>query len=628
MDVKELPARPNLDQYKKQAKDLIKICASGDPDGVWRIKRNNPRLAKLSDEKFCKVALRLADAQLAIAREHGFESWPKFARHIDDLTRATSPVSKFEAATDAVVAGDLATLEQLLREDPELARARSSRAHRATLLHYVAANGVEDFRQRTPGNAVAILQLLLKAGASVDAVIEAYGAKWTALGLAASSVHPQRAGVQPALMETLLEAGAAIEGISGGPRPLIAALANGRGKAAEFLARQGARLDLEAAAGVGRLDVVMSFFDDDGDLKPGATKTQMESGFLWACEYGRNEVVDFLLNRGVDIRTQANTGQTGLHWAVVGGQLDTMKFLLERGAPLEAANIYGGTALGQALWSAANGDRRIDYVPVVATLLAAGAKIDEVTYPTGSQRLDEVLQRFGAKPPQASARQPTAGTASAVANDLIQRALQARREKRLLDAKHDLAEAVALFRERGSRNNLARALRELGELERHLPDANAAIQHYGEAIAILRELDGPLRLAHALRHLGDVHHEAGHTALAEIHYQEALALYRSNEDTRPLELANAIRSLAVLKGEAAEIEEATKLWREAHDLYLAVNVAAGVAESAARLAILAWRQGDRERSREWLRAAKAAAEASDDPKSPRYVDQVRAMIES
>ena len=111
-------------------------------------------------------------------------------------------------------------------------------------------------------------------------------------------------------------------------------------------------------------------------------------------------------------------------------------------------------------------------------------------------------------------------------------------------------------------------------------------------------------------------------------YQEALALYRSNEDTRPLELANAIRSLAVLKGEAAEIEEATKLWREAHDLYLAVNVAAGVAESAARLAILAWRQGDRERSREWLRAAKAAAEASDDPKSPRYVDQVRAMIES
>jgi hypothetical protein len=93
-------------------------------------------------------------------------------------------------------------------------------------------------------------------------------------------------------------------------------------------------------------------------------------------------------------------------------------------------------------------------------------------------------------------------------------------------------------------------------------------------------------------------------------------------------LANAVRSLAVLKGEAPEIEEATRLWQEAHDLYATVNVAAGVAESAARLAILAWRQADELRSREWLSAAKAAADASGDPKSLQYVGQVQAMIES
>ncbi len=184
------------------------------------------------------------------------------------------------------------------------------------------------------------------------------------------------------------------------------------------------------------------------------------------------------------------------------------------------------------------------------------------------------------------------------------------------------------MRKPGTRSELARALRELGELERHLPDAESALQHYEEAIAILRGLDEPLRLAHTIRHLGDVHHDAGRAALAEPCYQEALALYRGDESTRPLELANAIRSLAVLKGEAGEIEEATRLWQEAHDLYTSVDVPAGVAESAARLAILAWRQGDGSQSREWLSAAKAAADASEDPNSLRYVAQVRAMIES
>jgi tetratricopeptide (TPR) repeat protein len=628
MDAKELPARPNLEQYKKQAKELIKISTSGDPDGLARIKRQHVRLAKLSDAEFRGASIRLADAQLVIAREHGFESWPKFAQHIEALTRQNSSVSKFEAAADAIVAGDLATLERLLREDPELVRARSSRAHRATLLHYVAANGVEDFRQKTPKNAVAVAGLVLKAGAEVDATTEVYGAKSTTLGLVASSIHPLRAGVQIALLETLLEHGAAIAGVPGGSSPLIAALQNGRAEAAEFLAQRGARLDLEGAAGVGRLDVVQSFFNQDGSLTADATKAQMESGFLWACEYGRTGVVDFLLTKGADLGAQGNTGLTALHWAVVGGQLEAIKLLLEHKAPLEATNVYGATVLGQALWSATNGDRRIDYVAIIETLLAAGAKVDAVEYLTGNERLDEVLQRYGAKLPGTAARQQTPRTTSEVAENLMQRALQARREKRLSDAQRDLKDAVELSREQGTRSELARALRELGELERHLPDGDAALRHYEEAVAILRELDQPTRLAHTIRHLGDVHHDAGRAALAEPCYQEALTLYRRSEVTRPVELANAVRSLAVLKGEAAQIEEATVLWREAHDLYGVVNIPAGVAESAARLALLAWRQGDRPRSREWLSSASAAADASEDPKSARYVGQVRAMIES
>jgi len=341
-DLTPLPERPNLEQYKKQAKDMVKAA----------------KLSPVSTE------LTLADAQLTIAREHGFESWPKFALHVKELTKLSSPISNFEAAADAIVAGDVTKLTALLDEQPDLVRARSTRGHQATLLHYVGANGVEDYRQKSPANAVDVATVLLKAGAEVDAVARIYGED-TALGLVATSIHPQRAGVQLALMELLLGYGAGLGSI------LIAALHNGRKEAAEFLASRGAQLDLEGAAGVGRLDVVKSFFDAAGGLKGGATTSQMELGFLWACEYGRNEVVEFLLERGVELDAQQNTGLAGLHWAVVGAQLETVKLLLERGASLEARNRYGGTPLGQALWCKSNSDD-VDYMPIIEMLIQAG----------------------------------------------------------------------------------------------------------------------------------------------------------------------------------------------------------------------------------------------------------------
>ena len=397
MDARQLPSRPSLEQYHKQAKELLKAYKSGDSDALQRIKRYHPHASKLGE-------LTLADAQLVIAREHAFESWPRFAAHIEALGRESSPVSQFELAADAIVGGDAATLKHLLRENPELIRERSTRVHRATLLHYLGANGFEDYRQKSPKNAVEIAKILLSAGAEVDAVADTYG-KGTTLGLVATSVHPRLAGVQIALLEALLEAGAAIDGVAGGWNPLIAALKNGRGEAAQFLAQRGARLGLEGAAGVGRLDLVESFFDEDGRLRANATKAQMESGFLWACEYGRNGVVDFLLQKAVDLRTQANTGLTGLHWAVVGGQLATIQLLLEQGAPLEVKNIHGGTALGQALWSALNGDPAIDYVQIIDTLIRAGAKIEPgslawlAQQPGASStktRLEASLRRHGA----------------------------------------------------------------------------------------------------------------------------------------------------------------------------------------------------------------------------------------
>jgi len=74
--------------------------------------------------------------------------------------------------------------------------------------------------------------------------------------------------------------------------------------------------------------------------------------------------------------------------------------------------------------------------------------------------------------------------------------------------------------------------------------------------------------------------------LAEPCYYEALALYRSHKKPPPLDLANAIRPLAILKDDAGEVEDAKRLWEEARNLYAEADVREGVAESAARLARL------------------------------------------
>src|SRR5258706_16467940 len=80
----------------------------------------------------------------------------------------------FEAAVEAIIHGDLDALKALLGAHPELVRSRSMLPHRATLLHYIAANGVEGDRQKTPANAVEIALALLKAGAEVDALADMY----------------------------------------------------------------------------------------------------------------------------------------------------------------------------------------------------------------------------------------------------------------------------------------------------------------------------------------------------------------------------------------------------------------------------------------------------------------------
>lgn len=416
-DVLPLPSSPSLERYRKLAKELVKACKSGDENAIaawtnqWieslaKLTNKKPTLAEKTrdanrTESFARERLStgctLADAQFVIARSHGFGSWPKFVRHLEALARKDSSEARFEAAADAIVTGKIAVLKRLLRQDRQLVQMRSTREHRATLLHYVAANGVENYRQKTPKNIAQITNVLLKAGADIDATADVYGGGATTLGLAATSVHPELAGVQEELLQTLLNHNATIDlqrSAGNNDSAVLGSLANGRAKAAAFLASRGARLTLESAAGIGRLDLVGAYFDDDGNLKAAATKKQMESGFLYACGYGHTDVVEFFLKREVDQTIHGGDGQTGLHRAVIGGHLDTVKLLLQHNPPLEAKNTYGGTVVGQTLWSAAHGGDPENYIRIIEALLTAGAKLLS-RHPPVNQRIDAWLEKHG-----------------------------------------------------------------------------------------------------------------------------------------------------------------------------------------------------------------------------------------
>src|SRR2546430_4915129 len=102
------------------------------------------------------------------------------------------------------------------------------------------------------------------------------------------------------------------------------------------------------------------------------------------------------------------------------------------------------------------------------------------------------------------------------------------------------------------------------------------------AVASARRREDPLKLAHTIRHLGDAYYYAGRWALAEPCYVEALSIYRRHERSPQLDLANAIRSFAVLKDEVGAAEQSQSLWQEAHDLYVALKISAGGGTNAAR----------------------------------------------
>lgn len=271
----------------------------------------------------------------------------------DSVPRDAALADVFPITVRAVKMGDVETLTRLLHERPALANARSQRGR--TLLHHLCDWPGHCPRERETG------LVLIRAGADVNARAGNPEKGETALQWAASCDDA-------VLAELLIDAGTPMDGLGDDRRPLTQAIWYECQQVAETLVRRGAALDLELAAGMGRTDLLPSFFDVDGGLLPSAGRHHppvnapvlaekasselLEQALVYAVLGGSVESAAYLLDRGADINAQPSgfDGRgTPLHWTASKKVARMVELLIEHGADISAIDLqYRATPLGWA----------------------------------------------------------------------------------------------------------------------------------------------------------------------------------------------------------------------------------------------------------------------------------------
>ncbi len=342
---KPLPARPNLEQYRKQAKELVRACRLRTPEALARVQRHHPRFGNLSQDDVQSVTL--TDAQLVVAREHGFESWPKFAAHITTLNLQRSvaaladPVAAFIRAAcvprESHASGTLEEAELILEQYPQV---RRENIHVAAILADEA--GVRDFLSRDAANATA------KGGPDGwDALTHLCFSRYLRLERARSDAFVGTA-------RALLDAGASantgwIEMIDyPNPRPVIESAIYGAAGVAQhegltrLLLERGADPNDEETpyhAAEGYDLTVLKVLLDSEKLN----STSMTTLLLRKGDWHDTEGIRILLEHGADPNAMTRWGYTALHQALHrDNRLVNIALFLDHGADPALKNIHNG----------------------------------------------------------------------------------------------------------------------------------------------------------------------------------------------------------------------------------------------------------------------------------------------
>jgi ankyrin repeat protein len=393
MEAKPLPARPSLAQYKKQAKELVKEFeearrgASADAEVFARVKEWHPRFAKTRETEEAKrrgaegaektkrtdirgAKLALADAQLVIAREHGFESWPKFAKEVEARAAASfaaevsDPVEGFLVAacvpTDGAwhASGTLERAEAILKAHPKVAKAN---VYTAAVLG--DAGGVRRWLEKEAGNATekggphgwdALTYLCFsrylrlrpkRKGGRRDGAQHPFEAPFAAQGRQGKAAPLQGGGARDGFVEAarvLLDGGAKVntgwtEVTKEGERHWEAAIYGAAGLAqhaglTQMLLERGADPnDEETAYHVAETydNTVMKTLVESGKLSDAGVTTLL----LRKADWHDFDGMKWLLEHGADPNRATRWGRTTFHHAVLRDNgIEMLELLLEHGA--------------------------------------------------------------------------------------------------------------------------------------------------------------------------------------------------------------------------------------------------------------------------------------------------------
>jgi ankyrin repeat protein len=354
-----LPGRPDLEFEKKQAKALLKDFRSGDASALARMRAHVPRLVESADAA-------LADAQFVLARERGFDSWPKLKEYIESQRPLQEQIVLFMRAATG---GKLAVAKRILAQRPEMAVQRLQVACAAA----DAAN-VTALLARDP-----TLAGKLGAGRELP-LICACASHFHRIGppVAAASVRCVRALLDHGADPNTHSVGTGTDKL---PALYFACVSNNPG-VVKLLLERGAK-------------------PNDGE------------SVYHAAEMNHRECLELLVEYGADISSPgAGVGNTPLYFlADIGAQTEGVQWLLEHGAnpntptgelaatPLHRVAASGNVAFAKLLLehgadpNLPRKDERTPYVlavrsgsaEVLALLRAAGARGD------GLKPIDELL---------------------------------------------------------------------------------------------------------------------------------------------------------------------------------------------------------------------------------------------
>lgn len=162
----------------------------------------------------------------------------------------------------------------------------------------------------------------------------------------------------------------AVDDATGDGRPLLFLYAVAAMERGDFSALEG------MVGGAGCFDDQIIDWYDKGyfETEPGTLAEILSA----ACMLGHARAAGYLLDKGVDSLAGIKTGLNGFHWAASSGRLDLIRLFIEKKVPIQVRNMYGGTVLDQALWSAIN-EYSPDHADIIEALIDAGAVIEPGT---------------------------------------------------------------------------------------------------------------------------------------------------------------------------------------------------------------------------------------------------------